>query len=475
MTNSVFLDNDLSYKQGLAWDALEENDEVEELFYGGAAGGGKTRLGCDWQIFRRLTYPGTRGLIGRKQFTDLMTTTWKTFQERWDDVWQYNSAGITWRKGGENEIFFSNGSEILLKALTHGQSGGSGEKNKHNFGSMELTDVFIDESPEVEEEIVDLVNSRIRYKLDLVPGGVPKMLLCGNPDQGWSKRRFIKDKQGIPVALRPYQKVIRSLLSDNPDPVFRKTYRKQLEKLPIHERLRLLEGDYDAMSRTGNEAYHSFEPSIHVKGLSFDCETTVLHLSFDQNVVPYITMLVCQCVYIEDVLHIRILKEYCLGHPRSTTQNLCETFLLDWSDKIDSVFIYGDASGNKRDTRQAKSDYDIAKSVLWSKIHGKSMKVNHSNPNVRKSVLFLCAIFEGKVPGVVLEIDKGCYNLIQDLTYIKQDANGGVLKEIATENGVRFEKYGHTSDALRYLVTTLLKAEFRRFERLLGSYQEEDE
>jgi len=78
-----------------------------------------SRLGCDWQIYRRLMYPGTRGLIGRKQFTDLMTTTWKTFQERWDEVWKFNEMGVTWRKGGENEIFWSNGSETILKALSY--------------------------------------------------------------------------------------------------------------------------------------------------------------------------------------------------------------------------------------------------------------------------------------------------------------------------------------------------------------------
>ncbi len=473
------VDIDLSYKQGLAWVALQDDDSVEQLFYGGAAGGGKTRLGCDWQIYRRLMYPGTRGLIGRKQFTDLMTTTWKTFQERWDEVWQYNDMGITWRKGGENEIFWSNGSETLLKALTHGQSGGSGEKNKHNFGSMELTDVFIDESPEIEEEIVDLVESRIRYKLDLVPGGVPKMLLCGNPDQGWSKKRFIKSTQGVPVVLRPYQKVIRSKLSDNPDPVFRATYRKQLEKLPLHERLRLLEGDYDALARTGNEAYYSFSSELHVKPVTFNPDIKVLHNTFDQNVIPYITLLCSQCEYEERAngrwLVIKVLKEYCLEHPKSTTQSLCETFLIDWDTKVETVMLYGDASGNKRDTRAAKSDYEIAKAVLWRKIGNNSMRVNKSNPEVRKSVLFLCAIFEGKVPFVELQIDKSCVNLIQDLTYVKTDANGGILKEKATQNGVTFEKYGHTSDALRYFLTTLLKSEYRSFEKMLSGHNKDDE
>ena len=460
------LNVDLSYKQSLAWEYLENDPAIEELFYGGSAGGGKSRLGCDWQIYRRLMYPGTRGLIGRKQFTDLMTTTWKTFQERWEEVWKFNEMGVTWRKGGENEIFWSNGSETILKALSYQPS----NPNAHNFGSLELTDVFIDESPEVEEHIVDVVNSRIRYKLDKVPHGIPKMLITGNPDPGWTKARYIKDDKGVPIILRDYQAVVRSLLRDNPDPVFREAYRKQLEKLPLFERQRLLYGDYDAISRTGNEAYYSFNQDFHVRKLQYDPAIPVMHLTFDQNVVPYITLLVAQCVYEQresgQVLKIKILKEYCLKHPRSTTQSLCEAFLIDWPT-VQGVYIYGDASGNKRDTRAAKSDYEIASNVLRSKISSKSMRVQKSNPEIRKRVLFLCAIFEGKIPGVEIEVDADCYNLIQDLQHVKTDANGGKLKEKVTVNGVTYEKYGHASDALEYLVTTVLQSVFKNFEKLL--------
>ena len=240
-----------------------------------------------------------------------------------------------------------------------------------------------------------------------------------------------------------------------------------------------MEGDYDATSRTGNEAYYAFRTELHVKPISFNPDIRVIHNTFDQNVIPYITLLCSQCEYEERPngrwLVIKVLKEYCLEHPKSTTQALCETFLIDWDKEVDTVMLYGDASGNKRDTRAAKSDYEIAKSVLWRKIGNNSMRVNKSNPEVRKSVLFLCAIFEGKVPLVELQIDKSCINLIQDLTYVKTDANGGILKEKATVNGVTYEKYGHTSDALRYFLTTLLKSEYRSFEKMLSGHNKDDE
>ena len=54
----------LTVKQTIALDYLEDNITNEVLF-GGGAGGGKTALGCYFQIKRRLKYPETRGLIGR--------------------------------------------------------------------------------------------------------------------------------------------------------------------------------------------------------------------------------------------------------------------------------------------------------------------------------------------------------------------------------------------------------------------------
>ncbi len=50
-------------KQAEALDYLSpDNSEVSEVLYGGGARGGKTYLGCLWQILRRITMAGSRGL-----------------------------------------------------------------------------------------------------------------------------------------------------------------------------------------------------------------------------------------------------------------------------------------------------------------------------------------------------------------------------------------------------------------------------
>lgn len=463
------LDNEIrlrfSVKQARALRLLEQSQDVTELLYGGAAGGGKSWFGCMWQIHRRINYPGTRGAIGRDELKKLKRTTLKTFIDCWNGFWRFNADGVTVKYNDQNgAIGFSNGSEIVLLDLHQYPS----DPDFTSLGSLEITDAFVDEVTEVTEKAIQILSSRIRYKLELLPIREAKMLLAGNPAHNWVKFRFIRDEEGRAVQLPPHRAYVAALLSDNPDPEFRRIYGKQLANLSHYDRRRLLEGDWDAIAREGGEAFYSFNPEWHIDDVRFLPDIPVAHLTFDQNVVPYITMLAAQCQYLENGnLQIRIFKEYCLKHPRNKTRDVCEAFLMDFSDRINEVFIYGDASGNKRDTRASQSDYEIALQALKSKASSRSYRVQRSNPEIRRRVLFLCSIFENRIPGIEVVIDRNCYNLINDLLYIKQDANGGKVKQTATENGVRYEQYGHTSDALEYLITTVAASQFRDFERLL--------
>jgi hypothetical protein len=455
----------LSAKQAVAIRLLENNPLVTQVLYGGAAGGGKTWLGCMWQIRRRLDYPGTRGAIGRDELKKLHRTTLKTFMDCWVEFWADSDHNVSMTYNQQaGAIRFSNGSEIVLLDLHQYPSD---PDFTSALGSLELTDAFVDEVTEVTERAVQILYSRIRYSLDHLPVKEPKLLMAGNPAHNWVKFRFIKDEQGNAVQLPSHRAFVPALLSDNPDPEFQRIYSKTLSQLSQYDRDRLLYGDWDAVARDGGEAFYSFDPENHVQDVPHIETIGAVHLTFDQNVVPYMTLLAVQVVLDGANAQLRVFREYCLKHPRNSTKAVCEAFIAEYGTKTGGVFIYGDASGSKRDTRAAQSDYDIAASVLRAKMSSTSNRVQRSNPEVRKRVLFLCAIFEGRVPGITIAIDKRCMNLIADLLYIKQDANGGKVKKRITENGVSFEQYGHTSDALEYLVTTVFASQFRAFEKIM--------
>ena len=68
----------LLHKQEHAVFYLNDN-LTKEVLYGGAAGGGKSALGCLWLISMCQRYPKTRWLMGRAKLKSLKDTTLNTF------------------------------------------------------------------------------------------------------------------------------------------------------------------------------------------------------------------------------------------------------------------------------------------------------------------------------------------------------------------------------------------------------------
>ena len=222
-------------RQSEALKFLSVDSDVETILYGGAAGGGKTMLGCMWQILRRLKYPGTRSLIGRAKLDTLKKTTMATFFQVANDI------GL---KAGEDFIYnqqshiikFSNGSEIILADLFLYPS----DPMMTDLGGLEVTDVFIDEATEITEKAYSIVSSRIRYKLNEF-GLKPKILLTCNPSKGWIYNQFYLPykNQNLPA----HRAFVQALPGDNihlPD-----SYVTSLTRLPEADRKRLLEGDWE--------------------------------------------------------------------------------------------------------------------------------------------------------------------------------------------------------------------------------------
>ena len=222
-------------RQSEALKFLSVDSDVETILYGGAAGGGKTMLGCMWQILRRLKYPGTRSLIGRAKLDTLKKTTMATFFQ------VANEIGL---KAGEDFVYnqqshiikFSNGSEIILADLFLYPS----DPMMTDLGGLEVTDVFIDEATEITEKAYSIVSSRIRYKLNEF-GLKPKILLTCNPSKGWIYNQFYLPykNQNLPA----HRAFVQALPGDNihlPD-----SYVTSLTRLPEADRKRLLEGDWE--------------------------------------------------------------------------------------------------------------------------------------------------------------------------------------------------------------------------------------
>lgn len=451
----------LSDKQAEAWRLLEYNPHVKEVLFGGAAGPGKTWFGCLWKIQRRLRYPKTRGLTGRQQYSDLRDSTLKKFLEIWDTFGQHNPFGVGGHYNQQDKTFyFDNGSEELFRHMAYEPS----DPNFNRFGSTEFTDLFVDEVQEVDERAWDIAISRIRYNLHLLPIPKPKALCCANPEHNWVKWRFVSDKDHSPVEPKPHQAFVSSLLTDNPNAEFVSTYTENLSGLSNFDQQRLLYGDWTAINTAGNKFYHAFELREHTGPVAFDSALPV-HVSFDQNVVPYITATLWQVKPTADGYRLQAFDEFTLEHPRNTTAALCVAIREKYEAARPHVFLYGDASGNRRDTRSSETDYTIAMRELRPFLTNGSDRTERRNPPVLRRRDFINDIFSGKIPGIEIQIGAHLSRTLDDLLNLKEDQNGHKLKEKAKDphTGVSFERIGHTSDTLDYIVTGVFKREFERF------------
>lgn len=244
-------------------------------------------------------------------------------------------------------------------------------------------------------------------------------------------------------------------------------------------------------AKSGGEYYPGFSMEKHRGLLALDPNNS-LHLAFDFNSVPYMTMVLAQIAFvnkfldpdtkrkytIEDlprlppdlklsairVMQIRIVKEYCYRDPDNTTEDICEGFLQDMyaikgKDAALDLYIYGDASGKSNIPGLGSlNNFKIIRNKLKRHITRGSMRVPGANPLVKKRRELMNRILEGKIPTVELIIDERCTNTVKDFNFVKRDIDGGKFKEKETDKVTKkkFEALGHTSDAVEYLVCPLL-------------------
>lgn len=220
-------------------------------------------------------------------------------------------------------------------------------------------------------------------------------------------------------------------------------------------------------ARTGDSYFRNFSKSEHVMPVVYNPALDI-HLTYDFNVKPYMTQLCAQVEAVEVLqeFQIRVFKEYCLPSPQNSTEAVCKRFLEDFEQYDPHIYFYGDASG---DYRQAGSgdhtQFDTVREVLSYYISRSSDRVPRKNKSVFNRRDFVDKILERKLTipyngmeyTVVLIIDENCKETISDMQWLKEGLDGKLKEQVKDkETNVKYEKLGHTSDALEYLVCELL-------------------
>jgi hypothetical protein len=483
--------------------------------YMSGAGGGKTHtmalLAADFTI----NYPQALGLVAANTHEQLNKATLKRIFDVWyhEFKWQNGVHYVTdvipprsWPKlhvrlkDYHNTISFSNGALLFLASLD----------NYKAIDGQEICYALLDETKDTKEEAVSrTIVWRLRQKALWItaqgevstveiPGAKawnPLYIFTSPAKEEWLNKMFGLQNHYEEINRRIHSKtdyytnkeggrcvVIGSTYHNlNLDPEFLASRVAQYKDNPS------LMDTYiygSPIAKGGGEFYSSFNRSIHVGSFPF-IPGEAIHLTSDQNVVPYFTLLVAQIFERQvkghstlpdgDYWVVRFVNEFCMKNPRNNMEDACLTFEQYYKDELTSddfagLFFYGDASGKNRQSINSSTirhHYHQLQATLANYLHSGSNRVAKKNASVTKRRDFIKKIHAGGY-NIIMEIHERCEYLIADLEFTKEDRTGAKDKKTVEdpETKQKYQKHGHTSDAHDYLFVGGFEDYYRAFLKL---------
>jgi hypothetical protein len=132
--------------------------------------------------------------------------------------------------------------------------------------------------------------------------------------------------------------------------------------------------------------------------------------------------------------------------PGASTQEACDEFQVRYPTLAAGVVVYGDASGNARQTT-GLSDYAVVREFFRRQGYKNArFKVPMGNPSVRDRVTLMNTQLKAADGVVRMVVDPRCRELIQDFEEVTFKPESSVIDKD------RDGKRSHLSDALGYLV-----------------------
>jgi phage terminase large subunit len=220
--------------------------------------------------------------------------------------------------------------------------------------------------------------------------------------------------------------------------------------------------------RTGGEFWKCFDETKHTKDLPPLNKDIVLWVVADNNVNPYVAIALWQIN--TATKKIDQVGEIPCEHPKNTAAKAGKEAVA-YLNKIGynlPVYIGGDPSANKRSTEddEGRSFFDKFKSAIKDGGFQIVDRVGRSAPSVAQSGFFVNEIYESNYDGWEIRISTSCRKSIEDYNMAKEAADGTILKKNVTDKDskVSFQRYGHFSDNKRYFITTVLAAEYLKYQ-----------
>lgn len=192
-----------------------------------------------------------------------------------------------------------------------------------------------------------------------------------------------------------------------------------------------------------------------------------LHVTFDWNTNPYMSIGIWQ-IWGKKAIKI---DEVCARSPYNKAAGACKEVIRRYQGHSAGMFIYGDPSGVKEDTRTEKGQNDFTIVLNTLREFKPSLRKLSSAPSVSMRGNFINTLFVDGFQGVTITIGDNCFESIKDYQFVKEDSEGGKYKEMGKDEitGVPAQKYGHFSDGDDYFICFAFAGEYARYQKGPGT------
>jgi hypothetical protein len=429
-------------------------DEFDFILYGGAIRGGKTFGGLAALILLSRFFKGSRWAVVRKDLPTLKRTTIPSFKKIVPTNFLLGGSLATGYNQTDQVVTFKNGSQIIFFPENFVE-----DKELNRWKGLEVNGFLLEEINELHEDSFTKAQERAGTWLirDAAVQPPIKILATCNPAQNWVKSKIYDAWKG--ARLPQGWKYIPSRIFDNPH--IPKEYVDGLKRLPRYQYEVFVLGNWEVKLRTGLEFYKSFNPDVHVKVTRYD-RNLPLHISFDENSNPYLPCTIWQ----GQGLKLWQIDEITCPPPNNTLADICAEISRRYKFHTSGVYIYGDATSKKSDTKIEKGSNFFKLAAKNLSRFAPTLRVPKANPPVAMRASFINAIFEVKAEGCEVVVASHCRKTVNDLLAIYETSEGTKLKvkEKDPKTGVTFEPFGHLSDSLDYVVCEYFKSEFRAYQ-----------
>jgi hypothetical protein len=135
--------------------------------------------------------------------------------------------------------------------------------------------------------------------------------------------------------------------------------------------------------------------------------------------------------------------------------------------RVKGLFLYGDRTSIKEDTKLAKGENFYTKINQNLAEYLPRLRMQSVNPSVAQSGGFINEIYRNCFEEITIFVNDKCKKSLFDYQYALEDSDGTIKKSKKTNpmTKVSYEEFGHCSDAKRYFITVAFATEYQNYLR----------